>query len=135
MSHPRGQPQRLDVFLRNSIANDWELFEVKRVIELTRTYRDVPVIAREVTYALHQLKNYARILAQDRVRKHFAKQGIEYYQPSLSLVVGKIPQIPQDQWRWLLSTNENGVKILTFDNLLAEMKMRLRDRYQIQATD
>jgi len=126
-----GSERRLDIFLRNSVINDWELFEIKRVINLTSTYRDAPVLAKEVAYALHQLRNYARILSQDRVRRYFAGQGIEYYQPSLNLVVGKTPQIPHDQWRWLLSTTENGVRILTFDNLLAEMRMRLKDRYAI----
>jgi len=124
--------RRMDIFLRNSVINDWELFEVKRPeVRLTGTYRDVPVIAGEVRYAVQQLKNYARTLAQDRVRRHFARQGIEYYQPSLNLVVGRTPQIPHEQWRWLLSTNEDGVKILTFDDLLAEMKLRLRDRCEI----
>lgn len=123
-----GSERRLDIFLRNSVVNDWELFEIKRVIKLTSTYRDAPVLAKEVTYALQQLRNYARILTQDRVKRYFSGQGIEYYQPSLNLVVGKTPQIPHDQWRWLLSTSENGVKILTFDDLLAEMRMRLKDR-------
>jgi Domain of unknown function (DUF4263) len=124
--------RRMDIFLRNSVANDWELFEIKRSgIRLTSTYRDAPVIAAEVKYAAQQLKNYARTLAQDSVRRHFAGQGIEYYEPSLSLVVGRTPQIPHQQWRWLLSTNEDRVKILTFDNLLAEMKSRLNDRNKI----
>jgi hypothetical protein len=127
-----GSKRRLDVFLRNSIINDWELFEIKRVKDLTSTYRDAPVLAREVIYALQQLRNYARTLAQDSVRRYFAQQGIEYYQPSLNLIVGRTPQIPHLQWRWLLSTHEHGVKILTFDNLLAEMKMRLKDRYETQ---
>ncbi len=125
-----GRERRLDVFLRNSVINDWELFEIKRVIDLSCTYRDAPVISKEVTYAIQQIKNYARILSQDSVKRYFAQQGIEYYEPTLNMVIGRTPQIPHEQWRWLLS-NEKEVKILTFDNLLKEMKSRLRERYDV----
>jgi hypothetical protein len=120
--------RRLDVFLRNSVISDWELFEVKRVVPLTRTYRDTPVIAREVSYAVQQVKNYARILSQESVRRRFAQEGIEYYEPSLHLVVGKTPQIPHSQWRWLVSSHDKEVKILTFDDLLGQMRRRAEDR-------
>jgi hypothetical protein len=119
--------RRFDVFLRNSVMNDWELFEIKRVIPLTRTYRDIPVIKSEVIYAVHQIKNYARLLSQDSVKRKFAKQGIEYYEPSLNLVVGKTPQISHEQWRWLQSSDKD-VKILTYNNLLDQMKRRIEDR-------
>jgi hypothetical protein len=118
--------RRLDIFLRNSIVNDWELFEIKRVIELTSTYRDMPVLSREITYAIQQIKNYSKILTQDSVKRFFSRQGIEYYQPSLNIIVGKTPQIPHEQWRWLLAQNEGEVKILTYDKLISEMKLRLK---------
>ncbi len=119
--------RRFDVFLRNSVMNDWDLFEIKRVIPLTRTYRDIPVIKSEVIYAIQQIKNYARLLSQDSVKKKFAKQGIEYYEPSMNLVVGKTPQISHEQWRWLQSSDKD-VKILTYKNLLDQMKLRIEDR-------
>jgi len=119
--------RRLDVFLRNSVVNDWELFEVKRIIELSRNYRDIPVLSKEISYAIHQIKNYARILSQDSVKRHFSTQGIGYFEPSLNIVVGSKPQISHEQWRWLTS-NDKSVNILTFDNLLEEMKYRLSDR-------
>lgn len=122
--------RRLDVFLRNSVINDWELFEIKRAIPLTRTYRDVPVIVSEVSYAVQQIKNYARILSQDSVKRRLAQEGIEYCEPSLNLVVGKTPQIPHEQWRWLVSNYDKDVKILTFDDLLEQMRQRLRDRVE-----
>lgn len=124
-----GKERRLDIFLRNSVINDWELFEVKRVVNLTHTYRDAPVLAREVSYSIQQIKNYSKTLQQDTVRRYFAEQGIEYYHPSLNIIVGKTPQIPHEQWRYLLAVNERDVKILTFDNLLEEMKLRLNDRF------
>lgn len=126
-----GKERRLDVFLRNSVINDWELFEIKRPVKVTSTYRDVPVIAHEVTQAIQQAKNYARILTQDAVKKQLAKEGIEYYEPSLNLVIGRTPQIPLAQWRWLLNTCGKDLKIFTFDELLKEMEMRLRDLYKI----
>lgn len=123
--------RRLDVFLRNSVLNDWELFEVKRSFDVSHTYRDVPVLVSEVARAIQQTKNYARILSQDRVKRHFAKQGIEYFEPRLSLVVGRTPGIPHDQWRWLRSSSEDSVSIITFDDLISELKTRLTERYSI----
>jgi hypothetical protein len=120
--------RRLDIFLKNSVINDWELYEVKRLIPLTGTYRDVPVISKEVAYALQQTKNYLRILSQDVVKRKLAQQGIEYFEPTLNLVVGKSPQISHAQWRWLVTSNSGGVKIITFDELLTEARERLRDR-------
>lgn len=128
-----GKERRLDLFLRNSVANDWELFEIKRVINLTRTYRDVPVIAREVVYAIQQVKNYARILSQDAVKRHFAREGIVYYEPALHLIVGRRPQISQSQWRWLVTSNTD-VKLITFDELIEEMRLRLRDHLSVSQT-
>lgn len=130
-----GKNRRLDVFLRNSVEHDWELFEIKRVINLASTYRDVPVLAHEITSAIQQLRNYASILAQDAVKTRFAKEGIEYYYPSLRLVVGKRPQIPLEQWRWLKASNEKDLKIITFDELLNEMRLRLQHRYQSGTDD
>jgi hypothetical protein len=122
-----GKERRLDVFLRNSVINDWALFEIKRPVKVTSTYRDVPVIAREVTEAIQQVKNYARILTQDAVKKQFAKEGIEYYEPCLNLVIGRSPEISQEQWRWLMSTHGRDLNIFTYDDLLKEMRVRLRE--------
>ncbi len=126
-----GKERRLDIYLRDSIERDWELVELKRPVKLTGTYRDAPVLAYEVPAAIQQLRNYARILNQDRVRRRLAAEGIEYCAPSLRLVIGREPQIPHDQWRWLKSTNEHGLKLTTYDQLLAEMQLRLAERIQL----
>ena len=123
--------RRIDLFLRNAVINDWELFEVKRSIRLTRDYRDMPVIAGEVSYAMQQVKNYARILSQDLVKRKFAAEGIEYYEPELHLVIGRRPQLSLAQWRRLVADNAKDVKLITFDDLLKEMKLRLQDRNRI----
>ncbi len=126
--------RRLDMFLRNSVTNDWDLVEIKRAVSLTRTSHDVPVISKHVVEAIHQIKNYARLLSQDKIKKHFAKQGMEYFEPCLSVVIGRTPEIPHEQWRWLKTTNEGGVKIVTFDELRRELSARLDDRHaQIDA--
>lgn len=123
--------RRLDIFLRNSVSNDWELFEVKRAVQLTRTYRDIPVITSEVLYAVQQVQNYARMLAQDEVKRKFAADGIEYFEPVLKLVIGRRPQISQQQWRSLVVSNERDVKLITFDDLMREMAIRFKDRHWI----
>lgn len=119
--------RRLDIFLRNSIQHDWDLFEIKKPIKLTRTYRDVPVFTDEIATAIQQLRNYGRLLSQDKVKKTLAQEGIEYYVPSLNLVVGRSPNIPHEQWRWLKSTNQQDLKIVTYDELLATMRTRLKN--------
>lgn len=123
--------RRTDVFLRNSLSHDWELYEIKRVIKLDRSYRDIPVVVSEVLYAIQQIKNYARILNQDRVRRHFEKEGIAYYEPVLNLVVGRRPQLDSRQWRRLVADNTHDVKILTYDDLLDEMRIRLLSKLQL----
>src|SRR5262249_31267329 len=123
-----GKERRLDIFLRNSIANDWELYEIKRVIPLTSSYRDIPVIAKEILFAIQQTKNYERILSQQEVKDKFAREGIEYCEPLLNVVVGRTPQITHEQWRWLKASNSEKVRILTFDDLLGEMKSRLTEK-------
>lgn len=123
--------RRLDVFLRNSIDRDWELFELKRVRKMSTTYRDIPTLTCEILHSIQQIKNYEKILMQDKVKQAFAKKGIEYYYPELRLVVGNKPDISNEQWRFLKSTNENGLKIITFDDLIMEMKLRynIHDKY------
>lgn len=116
--------RRLDIFLRNSIEDDWELFEIKKATKLTAGYRGIPVFRNEVQTAIQQLRNYSNILSQDNVKRKLAKEGIEYYVPTLKLVIGRSPNISSAQWRWLKSTNEKDVKIITYDELLKSMKQR-----------
>jgi len=123
--------RRLDIFLRNGVFNDWELFEVKRYVPLSGTYRDCPVLAAEVHHAIQQVKNYRRLLSQEVVKRALAKEGIEYFEPSLRLVIGQRPQVSHEQWCWLLRTNESEVKIITYDDLLEEMKRRLNEKLEV----
>lgn len=120
--------RRLDVFMRNSVTNDWELYEVKRTTKLTCTYRDGPVIAHEVCKAVQQVKRYEKILSQDTVKKKFAEDGIEYCFPTLNLIIGAKPEISHEQWRWLVNTNIKEIKIITFEELLKQMECRMTDR-------
>lgn len=121
-----GKERRVDLFLRNCVANDWELFEVKRTIALEGTYRDVPVLAGEISKAILQVKSYERLLVQSTVKQRFAEEGIIYFEPSLHLVAGRKPQISHEQWRWLTS-QADGVKLITYDDLLDEMRTRLEN--------
>lgn len=116
--------RRLDIFLHNNVVNDWELFELKKIMPLTKSYRDIPVFKSEIYSAIQQLKNYERILQNQEVKEKFKRDGIEYYEPSLNLVVGRTSTLPHDEWRWLISSNKN-IKILTYDDLLKEMSNRL----------
>lgn len=116
--------RRIDMFLRNSVINDWELFELKRSsVKLTSTYRDAPVLSKEIINSIHQLKNYYRLFSQDKVRKQLQMEGIEYYEPALNLVIGNKPQVSHQQWRYLLSEQKD-INILTYHELLKELKLR-----------
>jgi hypothetical protein len=120
--------RRLDIFLRNAISHDWELFELKKAIQLTHTHQDIPVFVNAVYLGIEQIRNYKRILSQDKVKKTFALQGIEYYEPEYRLLIGRNPDISINQWRNLKKSHENDLKILTWDDILNGM----RDRSVIQ---
>lgn len=123
-----GKDRRLDVFLRNSVLGDWELLELKRVIPLTQSFRDIPVFCAEVNRAIQQAAYYAKLLKEDQVKRKFAAMGIEYFEPSVSLVIGRKPQIPHAQWRWLTAQKNHEVKLVTYDDLLGLLRCRLKER-------
>lgn len=116
--------RRLDIFLRNAVEKDWEIMELKSNKRIISTYRGIPKLSSEITGSISQLRNYERILQQDSVKKKFAMQGIEYYEPQLRLVIGSKPDISQEQWRRIKKENENGLKITTASDLLLEMQHR-----------
>jgi hypothetical protein len=116
--------RRLDIFLRNAVTQDWELMELKKPIKLTKTERDIPVFVNAVHVGIQQIQNYKRLLTQDSVKRKFATQGIEYYEPEYRLVIGRKPDISLSQWRNLKKSNENDLKILTYDDILNGLKIR-----------
>ncbi len=116
--------RRLDIFLRNAIERDWELIELKAKGKIVSFYRDVPTFSAKITGAISQLRNYERILQQDNVKKKMHQHGIEYYEPQLRLVIGGKPEVSVEQWRRIKHENEKGLKIITYDDIIAEMKLR-----------
>lgn len=120
-----GKDRRMDIFMRNSVSEDWELYELKRAdVQLTKTRKDIPMFMSTVSDAMAQVRNYKRILMQDNVRKKFEQDGIEYYEPEINIVIGKNPNLLPKQWRRLV-TSENDLKIITYDDLLCEAKERM----------
>ena len=76
-------------------------------------------------FLLHlKAKNYQKLLAQDRVKRALADDGIEYYEPVINIVIGKTPSLPTANWRRLVS-QEKELNILTYDTLLEEVRLRL----------
>lgn len=120
-----GRERRLDIFMRNVISQDWDIYELKRAnVKLTKTISGLPRFVNVVNDAIAQIKNYQRILNQDAVRKKLEGEGIEYYNPQINLVIGKHPNLPIRQWRELLSQHQD-LNILTYGDLLKEAKLRL----------
>lgn len=120
-----GKDRRMDIFMRNSVSEDWELYELKRAdVQLTKTRKDIPMFMSTVSDAMAQVRNYKRILMQDNVRKKFEQDGIEYYEPEINIVIGKNPNLLPKQWRRLV-TSENDLKIITYNDLLCEAKERM----------
>ncbi len=117
--------RKLDIFLRNCVEQDWELFELKKLTKLTKTYRDVPALAAEINASLQQVKNYRDLLRQQSVKDALKRNGIEYFEPSLHLIVGRCPDIPIRQWRWLKANFDSDIKLATYDEILKEMRARL----------
>jgi hypothetical protein len=117
--------RRTDLFLRNAVTSDWELVELKRShVKLTGTNRDLPALSRQVHAALQQAKNYQRLLQQDRVRRALAREGIEYFEPSARVVIGRKPTIALKEWRWLCAEYGRDPELLTYDDLLQELRQR-----------
>lgn len=111
--------------MRNSISKDWDIYELKRSsVKLTKTKSDVPMFVSAVHDALTQLRNYKRILSQDKVKRKFEAKRIKYYNPQFNLVIGKKPNISDEKWNWLLS-HHSDLNIITYDNLLESAKKRL----------
>lgn len=119
--------RRLDIFARNTLSQDWDLFELKKNMPVVKMYRDVPTFTSELSGAISQLRNYQRNLQQDNVKKYFAEKGIEYYEPSLNLVVGRTPQISIEQWRRACA-DQNNINVLTYDNLLSQAKNQIKSQ-------
>ena len=126
-----GKERRTDLFMRNAVSSDWDLFEIKNPISLVRGYRDGPVFVAEVAHAITQLKRYSHLFATPAVREQLKRSGIEYFEPTLNLVIGRKPQIPLQQWRWLLANHDKDVHLITYDDLLGEMKVRLNEHAQL----
>ena len=119
--------RRLDMLMRNSISNDWDIFELKRSsVKLTKTKSDVPIFVSAVYDAIAQLRNYRDILNRDSVKRYFEKVGIKYYNPQFNLVIGKKPLISKKKWDWLLSQQQD-LNILTYDDLFDSAKKRLTE--------
>lgn len=118
--------RRLDIFMRNSVSSDWEMYELKRPsVRLTKTVRDVPVFTGELNNAIAQARNYKNLLSQDKVRRQFEKEGIEYFQPEIHVVIGRSPEISNAQWRRIIS-DESSLNILTYDDIYKSAELRLK---------
>jgi hypothetical protein len=124
--------RRMDLMLRNSVQSDWELFELKRPnVSLTKSKSDVPMFTAAVHNTIAQANNYKSILQQDKVKRAFANDGIEYYEPEINIVIGKKPSITNAHWRRLVSQNASGINIIPYDTLLSEAKTRFSDMQKI----
>lgn len=44
--------------------------------------------------SITQVRNYKRLLEQDKVKRALADEGIEYYKPEINLIIGKKSSIP-----------------------------------------
>lgn len=120
----QNKDRRTDIFLRNSIENDWELVELKKPIKLVTNSKDIPVFTHQFYKALEQIRNYKSILMQNNTKENLKRQGIEYCRSELRLVIGKNPDISTNLWRTLKMNNSHDLKIFTYDNLIDEMKSR-----------
>lgn len=127
ISHKKRRP---DIFMRNAITSDWHLIELKRAdLALVSSSQGVPTLSHKIYGAVQQLRNYSRILSQPRTRDELARRGIEYFEPDVSLVVGRSPNVSTGEWRWMTSQFRGEVCITTYDELLAELRVRAEERH------
>jgi hypothetical protein len=128
---PKFKDRRLDIFLQNTSTNDWDLFEIKRDLEITTNYRDVETFTAAVYKGIEQVRNYGRLLAQDEVRKALEREGMEYFSPTLHLVIGRDTRIDHRSFRTLIHDNSRDVRVITYDKLMHDMESRLSTTTEI----
>lgn len=117
--------RRLDVLLKNTISGDWDIFELKKDLNITTTYRGTDVFKSVVYKSIDQLRNYSQVLNQAQVMEYLKREGIEIFSPELHLVIGYKPNnIAQANWRKLISQNSKDIKLISYDSLLNEMRVR-----------
>jgi len=121
--------RRLDIMLRNSISNDWEIFELKKEMDIVKNYRGVPTFKTVVSDSIQQLKNYSNLLKQDSVKRKLQNTlGIDYFVPEFNLVIGKQSDtLNNNQWRHLITSATGDIKIITYDSLYKEMSNRITE--------
>ena len=128
-----GKNRRLDLFIRNSLSNDWELFELKTDLKIVTNTRSVPQFTKAIYSAISQARNYLRILETDRMKQRLMSEGVDYFEPTINIIMGRKPQISDKEWRWLLKNNV-GINLITFDGIESELKLKLKDKLQFLKT-
>ena len=117
--------RRMDLFMRNSVSDDWEMYELKRANVIpAKNVRGVPMFTDLVYQAIAQAKNYKALLQQDAVKRKFAQEGIEYFEPEINIIVGKKSGISTAQWRRMIADHRGDVKIRTYDEFFKEASYR-----------
>ena len=117
--------RRMDLFMRNSVSDDWEMYELKRANVIpAKNVRGVPMFTDLVYQAIAQAKNYKALLQQDAVKRKFAQEGIEYFEPEINIIVGKKSEISTAQWRRMIADHRGDVKIRTYDEFFKEASYR-----------
>ncbi len=117
--------RRMDLFMRNAVSDDWEMFELKRAnLNSAKTVRGVPMFTDVVYQAIAQAKNYKALLNQDKVKREFAQEGIEYFEPEINIIIGKKPGISTQQWRRIIADHCGDVKVKTYDEFFKEAAYR-----------
>ena len=122
-----GKDRRIDLMLKNALDDDWDIIELKRNKNPIKQYRGKETFIAEVYDSISQLKNYKRILQQDKVKEALKRKGIEYQEPSLRLVVGNNYSINKSIWRRIVTESSNSIKISRYQDLLEEMRIRKKD--------
>ena len=63
--------------------------------------------------------------ALNEMAQIFEKEGIEYFQPEIHLIIGRSPEISNAQWRRIIS-DESSLNILTYDDIYKSAELRLK---------
>ena len=100
-----------------------EKFSLTNVIP-AKNVRGVPMFTDLIYQAIAQAKNYKALLQQDAVKRKFAQEGIEYFEPEINIIVGKKSGISTAQWRRMIADHRGDVKIRTYDEFFKEASYR-----------
>jgi len=123
----KSKGQRYDILLHNIFTDDLKLLELKKIFKVAVGKLSKKHPSYRLTYAITQISKYKELLETKEGRDKLNKKGIDYNNIVFAVSIGRRPQIPIKEWDFLKKIYSKEIKIITYDDLLDDMKSRLKE--------